>query len=53
MTHDGWSEMWFDDLDSMRAARNSPEWARLGEDGQTLFSYPMAVVVAREFVIKG
>ena len=53
MTHDGWSEMWFDDLESMRAARRSPEWARLGEDGQTLFSYPMAVVVAREFVIKG
>jgi uncharacterized protein (TIGR02118 family) len=52
MTHDGWTEMWFDDLESMRRARQSPEWQRLGDDGQTLFSYPMAVVVAREVRIK-
>lgn len=28
-------------------------WAKLGEDGQTLFAYPMSVVVAHEAVIKG
>jgi len=53
MTHDGWSELWFDDVASLQRARSSPEWAKLGEDGQTLFAYPMSVVVAREGVIKG
>ncbi|MBV9580081.1 MAG: EthD family reductase [Chloroflexi bacterium] len=53
MTHDGFSELWFDDLESLQRARASAEWAKLGEDGQTLFAYPMSVVVAREGVIKG
>ena len=53
MTHDGFSELWFDDLAALETARASDEWQRLSEDGQTLFTYPMAVVVAREGVIKG
>lgn len=53
MTHDGFSELWFDDLASLRRAWSSREWAALGEDGKTLFSYPMSVVVAQEAVIKG
>jgi len=53
MTHDGFSELWFDDLASLQRARASAEWARLSEDGQTLFAYPMAVVVAHESIIKG
>jgi uncharacterized protein (TIGR02118 family) len=53
MTHDGFSELWFDDLESLQRARASTEWAKLSEDGQTLFAYPMCVVVAREGVIKG
>jgi uncharacterized protein (TIGR02118 family) len=53
MTHDGFSELWFDDLATLQRARASEEWARLSEDGQTLFAYPMSVVVARESVIKG
>jgi uncharacterized protein (TIGR02118 family) len=53
MTHDGFSELWFDDLASLQRARASAEWSRLSEDGQTLFAYPMAVVVAHEGVIKG
>jgi uncharacterized protein (TIGR02118 family) len=53
MTHDGFSELWFDDLASLQRARASAEWSRLSEDGQTLFTYPMAVVVAHEGVIKG
>jgi len=51
-THDGFSELWFDDLDALRTAVTSPEWRTLREDGQTLFVYPMAIVIARERVIK-
>jgi uncharacterized protein (TIGR02118 family) len=52
MTHDGFSELWFDDVPALLAARESKEWAALSEDGQTLFAYPMAVVVGREGIIK-
>jgi uncharacterized protein (TIGR02118 family) len=50
MTHDGWSEMWFDDLPAMRKALASPEWQALSADGPNVFdrSRPMSVVVARE-----
>jgi uncharacterized protein (TIGR02118 family) len=51
-THEGWSELWFDDLRSLRAAVNSPDWKTLGEDGATLFAAPMGVGVARERVQK-
>ena len=52
LTHDGFAEMWFDDLAALRGALQSPEWQALGEDGRTLFAQPMSVVVARERVIK-
>jgi uncharacterized protein (TIGR02118 family) len=52
MTHDGFSELWFDDLSALERARSSPEWAKLSEDGQTLFAYPMSVVVAHEGIVK-
>jgi uncharacterized protein (TIGR02118 family) len=51
-THDGWSELWFDDLASLRAAVASKEWQALREDGATLFTYPLGVGVARERVQK-
>jgi uncharacterized protein (TIGR02118 family) len=51
-THDGWSELWFDDLAALHAAVTSPEWQALREDGTTLFSYPLGVVVARERIQK-
>ena len=51
-THDGWSELWFDDVSSLRAAVESPEWQALAEDGATLFAQPMGVGVARERVQK-
>jgi uncharacterized protein (TIGR02118 family) len=51
-THDGWSELWFDDLAALHAAVTSPEWQALREDGATLFSYPLGVVVARERIQK-
>ncbi len=53
MTHDGWSEMWFDDLESLAKAQASAEWQALRQDGVTLFAQPMAVVVAKELVQKG
>jgi uncharacterized protein (TIGR02118 family) len=51
-THDGWSELWFDDLAALHAAVRSPEWRALREDGTTLFSSPIGVVVASERVQK-
>jgi uncharacterized protein (TIGR02118 family) len=51
-THDGWSELWFDDLAALHAAVTSPEWQALREDGTTLFSSPLGVVVARERIQK-
>jgi uncharacterized protein (TIGR02118 family) len=52
MTHDGFSEAWWDDLESLHRSRASEAWAALSADGQSLFTYPMATVVAHEVVIK-
>jgi uncharacterized protein (TIGR02118 family) len=52
LTHDGWSELWFDDLASLQAAFASPVAKALREDGQTLFARPMATIIARERVQK-
>jgi uncharacterized protein (TIGR02118 family) len=51
-THDGWSELWFDDLAALHAAVASPEWQAVAEDGATLFAQPMSVGVARERIQK-
>jgi uncharacterized protein (TIGR02118 family) len=51
-THDGWAELWFDDLAALRAAVESPEWQAVGEDGATLFGMPMGVGIARERIQK-
>ena len=52
MTHDGWSEFWFDDLDAYKAARRSPEWAAMDADGKTLFSERRQCVIGQEYVQK-
>jgi uncharacterized protein (TIGR02118 family) len=52
MTHDGWAEMWFDDLESMAQAHALPEWQTLREDGVGLFASPISGIVARERVQK-
>jgi uncharacterized protein (TIGR02118 family) len=52
MTHDGWSEAWFDDFDALRAAVKTPEWDALRADGRNLFAGPMGIGVARELVQK-
>ncbi len=52
MSHDGWAELWFDDLAALRAAYASPEWAAVHEDSDMLFAEPRGVIIARETVQK-
>lgn len=51
-THDGWSELWFDDLASAHQAAASPQWRAAAEAGAELFAAPAGVVVAPEGVQK-
>ena len=51
-THDGWSELWFDDLGALRAALGSGEWRAVRDAGAELFAAPVGVGVARERVQK-
>jgi uncharacterized protein (TIGR02118 family) len=51
-THDGWAELWFDDLDALRRAAASPEWRAARDHGEMLFAAPIGVGVARERVQK-
>jgi uncharacterized protein (TIGR02118 family) len=51
-THDGWSELWFDDIGALRGAVASPEWGAVREHGEMLFAVPIGVGVARERVQK-
>jgi uncharacterized protein (TIGR02118 family) len=51
-THDGWAEIWFDDLAALRAAVQTPEWQAAAQDGATLFAEPLGVGVARERIQK-
>jgi uncharacterized protein (TIGR02118 family) len=49
LTHDGWSELWFDNLKALHEAFASPEARALREDGQSLFdASKTGVVIARE-----
>lgn len=52
MSHDGYAELWFDDLASLQAAWASPEWEQVQADGSMLFAEPRGVVIARETVQK-
>jgi uncharacterized protein (TIGR02118 family) len=52
MTHDGFSELWFDDLASLQAAAKTPEWQAAREAGQRLFAEPVGMVIARERIQK-
>jgi uncharacterized protein (TIGR02118 family) len=51
-THDGWSELWFDDLQALRYAFASPAWQAVREDGAILFAEPIGIVIGRENVQK-
>jgi len=52
MTHDGFSELWFDDLSSLQAAARTTEWQAAREDGERLFAEPVGLAIARERVQK-
>ena len=52
MTHDGFSELWFDDLASLQNAATTPEWHAVAEDAHTLFADPVGLVIAREGIRK-
>lgn len=51
-THDGWSELWFDDYVAFQKAYRSPQWAEMEADGATLFCREKGVVIGREYVQK-
>jgi uncharacterized protein (TIGR02118 family) len=52
MTHDGFSELWFDDLTSLQTAATTGEWQAAFEDGKRLFAEPVGLVIARERIQK-
>jgi uncharacterized protein (TIGR02118 family) len=52
-THDGCSELWFDDYRSWKGALSSPAWSSIVESGETLFARPAAYLVGRELIQKG
>ena len=53
LTHDGWSEEWFDDLDALKNALASEEAAEARKHASELFDRPLSIVVARENPIVG
>ncbi|MGE0059297.1 MAG: EthD family reductase [Dehalococcoidia bacterium] len=52
MSHDGWAELWFDDLAALQAAYTSPQWSAVRDDSAMLFAEPRGVIIARETVQK-
>jgi uncharacterized protein (TIGR02118 family) len=51
-THDGCTELWFDDYRSWKAALASQAWSAVVESGETLFARPAAYTVGREHIQK-
>jgi uncharacterized protein (TIGR02118 family) len=51
-THDGWSELWFDDHASFQRAYKSPEWQAMEEEGRSLFYQKKDYVIGREYIQK-
>ena len=51
-THDGCSELWFDDYGSWKSALASRAWSAVVESGETLFARPAAYMIGREHVQK-
>ena len=52
MTHDGFSEMWFDDLAALHGAAQTPEWEAVQADASTLYADPVGLVIAQEGIRK-
>jgi uncharacterized protein (TIGR02118 family) len=51
-THDGCSELWFDDYRSWKSALGSRAWSAVVDSGETLFARPAAYTVGREHIQK-
>lgn len=51
-THDGFSELWFDDYAAWKQALGSPEWSAVLASSATLMAGPVAYVVGRERIQK-
>ena len=49
-THDGWAELWFDDLAVLQRAVQSPQWQAMTEDGATLFDSHQGIGVALSLI---
>ena len=49
-THDGWSELWFDDFASFQRAVASREWQAMEEDSLTLFAPEKGIVIGPEYI---
>jgi uncharacterized protein (TIGR02118 family) len=52
LTHDGFSELWFDDLEAFHRAAQTPEWQAVQADAETLYADPVGLVVAQEGIRK-
>jgi uncharacterized protein (TIGR02118 family) len=52
MTHDGFSELWFDDLEQLQKSSTTPEWQAALADSKRLFAEPVGLVIARERIQK-
>ena len=52
MTHDGWSELWFDDFAAFRRAVESPQWQAMQADAATFLTPQMGIVIGTEYVQK-
>jgi len=50
--YDGMAELWFDDIESLRAARQSPEWKISTEDENNFIDHKkVAYFVSQEHII--
>ncbi len=52
LTHDGFSELWFDDLAALQHAAQTPEWQAVQADAATLYADPVGLVIAQEGIRK-
>ena len=52
MTHDGFAEMWFDDLAALHRAAQTQEWEAVQADAATLYADPVGLVIAHEGIRK-
>jgi uncharacterized protein (TIGR02118 family) len=52
LTHDGFSELWFDDLAAFQHAAQTSAWHAVQADAATLYADPVGLVIAQEGIRK-